>query len=141
MKITFIPLENDPRNRRPATSDRANPPTFNEKNFPSLPYKLILNWRQRVRSGVVAGFPGFPELPLEIKEQIIEHAMRAGGHLEARVDVDVMRMRSTRSELPVFLPAICFVSKQMRIEAAPVYIRNVNWVIRSIGANRYLTEF
>jgi hypothetical protein len=45
------------------------------------------------------------------------------------------------TEYPCFLPPICLASKQLYLEATPVFIAGFEWELQSAGANRWLTEF
>ncbi|KAF2648415.1 hypothetical protein K491DRAFT_684717 [Lophiostoma macrostomum CBS 122681] len=155
MKISVV--SEDPRGSRVPKPTHDLRPSVDDENFPCLPRQPVLSyalvskpwkdkasifWRDAaVKQGRISGFLRFLELPLEIREQVFEDAMRAGGHLDRRVDVWEFQNCFTSVEWTAWLPAVCWASKKTRIEAAPVYIRNVHWVIRRIEANRYFTQF
>ncbi|KAF2648414.1 hypothetical protein K491DRAFT_722584 [Lophiostoma macrostomum CBS 122681] len=86
-------------------------------------------------------FTLYPNLPLEICEMIIEHAMRADGEFDHNIDVQSYISRSRSHSQPIFLPAICFTSEATRAEAAPVYISNTTWKMRGYASNQFLTHF
>jgi hypothetical protein len=45
------------------------------------------------------------------------------------------------TKYPYLLPKVCLASKRTYLEATPVFIAAVGWEVRSVMANRWLTEF
>src|SRR4051812_26620380 len=90
--------------------------------------------------GPLKEFHLYQKLPLELRLMVIEHTMRAGGHLGRHLDIKDYLENSCAAN-PRFLPAICAASNQTHIEATPVYIRNTVWVVRSKIDIELLTAF
>lgn len=151
MPIYIIPASQDPRRVLQNPTPRKPAQEFSTKDFPpfatnSFPWKPAAAKNTRTYADVLKNgannFRGlYNQLPLEIREIILEHAMRAGGHLDKKVDVEECRMQSTNTIHPVFLPAVCWASKAMYAEATPVFIRYRTWIIRSKEANEFFTAF
>ncbi|KAF2703851.1 hypothetical protein K504DRAFT_507761 [Pleomassaria siparia CBS 279.74] len=87
------------------------------------------------------GFKRFQRLPLELREMIYEAAMWDDGHFEVPLRVITQVYENRKPAFPSFLPAICRVSKQCRIEATVVYVRNATFIVNRKEANEFLTAF
>ncbi|PVI07431.1 hypothetical protein DM02DRAFT_703430 [Periconia macrospinosa] len=127
MPVTLV--KSDPRRAKATTAPLHAPPK--EGDFPSLDEAMMM-----------LGFKPWPvspimQLPLEIREKIWGEVIKneVGGEIRVRLFVNDPVAR------PRFLPACIKVSKQIKREMTPVFIRLVNFRMDSIGDNQFLRRF
>jgi hypothetical protein len=126
---------------------------LDDENFPGLPQPSIPSSDRavsRLRIGTTLGktakhdtsmFELYPKMPFEIRAMIIEEVMRAGGHFDRDILVQIHSYNSKSSSRPTFLPAICFSSKATFMESTPVFIRNATWKFTGYAGARFLFHF
>jgi hypothetical protein len=141
MPIHYVAFDLDPRKSQ-ATSNPASPPfKLSPSEFPPLSgcrttsTSLSKTTTQRYVDVVTGGRTHFGMLPLEVREMVWEHTLRAQGFTEREVDVKVWMVPSAG-----LLPPLCSsVSQGIRGESTRVYLTNNIFVIRDIASNSYFT--
>jgi hypothetical protein len=152
MHITTIPWADAPHNYETEQAPQVPPPALTEEDFPALSKdKVHHNHSPLVPANQtwadIASFDRFSRwdaLPFDIQELVIYYQMHSSGYIGNELDIDEWRQDcggAMSTTMPPFLPPICFTSKQMLSDAVPVYIAGVEWKVRSMRANLWLTEF
>ena len=116
----------------------------NKEQFPDLGVPVLSEWT--FQKYLIGGI-----LPLKLRENIWEHAMRGGlYHADSRhfsyyrALVDPVQMRNNhanRINYPRFLLPVRFITNAIKTEITRVFIRNSTFIVSSLLANGYLQAY
>ena len=144
MPTSIVPAADCQRLDSTHSTTNLDVPSNDLQNFPVLSFQNATGGSNGIiKTGfnplwpreVEPAFSRFLDFPSEVRELIIEEYVLSSPNIDRVVAVRNHGLFGNHVRTASTLPAICLVSKQMLVEATPVYIRNSVFKLRGYASN------